>query len=181
MSKLGPISHFPSPVSCNSLVLQGLRCECGAGVLNLVVLLSHSLILASGCSTWHLMAKNSLRIWEKELMLHIKMASPIRRFQTLWNWAAARWPRPYSGLTGQVPLRTGLAMVNQRSWVHMLSVISRGCLWKIDVWVLPALLQRLKGLGVSLSVLRPYGIHKEASSKDDAKESLQTVCWRQAD
>ncbi len=61
--------------------------------------------------------------------------------------AAARWPRPYSGLKGQVPLRTGLAMVDQRSWVHLLSVISRGCVWKIDVWVLPALLQRLKGRG----------------------------------
>ncbi len=27
MSKLGPISYFLSPVSCDSLVLQGLRCE----------------------------------------------------------------------------------------------------------------------------------------------------------
>ncbi len=26
MSKLGPISHFLSPVQCDSLVLQGLRC-----------------------------------------------------------------------------------------------------------------------------------------------------------
>ena len=41
----------------------------------------------------------------------------------------------------------------------MLSVIARGCLWKIDVGVLPALLQRLKGWGVSLSVLRPYAAH----------------------
>ncbi len=38
-------------------------------------------------------------------------------------------------------------MVDQRSWVHMLSVQSRGCVWEIDVWVLPALLQRLKGWG----------------------------------
>uniref|UniRef100_A0AAZ3QU63 Transposase Tc1-like domain-containing protein n=1 Tax=Oncorhynchus tshawytscha TaxID=74940 RepID=A0AAZ3QU63_ONCTS len=45
MSKLGPIRHFPSPVSCDSLVLQGLRCEWGAGVLHLVTSLSHSLIL----------------------------------------------------------------------------------------------------------------------------------------
>ncbi len=82
-----------------------------------------------------------------------------RRLPRPWNWAAARWPRPYSGLTGQVPLRTGLAMVDQRSWVHVLSVISRGCFWEIDVWVLPALLQRLKGWGVSLSVLRPYAAH----------------------
>ncbi len=42
MSKLGPISHFISPVSCDSLVLQGLRCEWGAGVLNLVLSLSLS-------------------------------------------------------------------------------------------------------------------------------------------
>ncbi len=41
MSKLGPISHFLSPVSCDSL-LQGLRCEWGAGVLNLVLSLSLS-------------------------------------------------------------------------------------------------------------------------------------------
>ncbi|CAI9582652.1 unnamed protein product, partial [Staurois parvus] len=42
ISKLGPISHFPSAVSCDSLVLQGLRCEWGAGVLYLVLLLSLS-------------------------------------------------------------------------------------------------------------------------------------------
>ena len=46
-----------------------------------------------------------------------------------------------------------------KKWVHVLSVISRGCLWKIDVWVLPALLQRLKGWEFSLSVLRPYAAH----------------------
>ncbi len=83
------------------------------------------------------------------------MVQAIRRLPRPWNWAAARWPRPYSGLTGQVSLRTGLAMVDQRSWVHVLSVISRGCVWEIDIWVLPALLQRLKGWEVSLSVLRP--------------------------
>ncbi len=42
MSKLNPISHFLSPVSCGLLVLQGLRCEWGAGVLNLVLSLSLS-------------------------------------------------------------------------------------------------------------------------------------------
>ncbi len=42
MSKLGPISHFLSPVSCDSLVLQGFKCEWGAGVLNLVLTLSLS-------------------------------------------------------------------------------------------------------------------------------------------
>jgi len=42
MSKLGPISHFLSPVSCDSLVLLSLRCEWGAGVLNFVLSLSLS-------------------------------------------------------------------------------------------------------------------------------------------
>ncbi len=42
MSKLGPISHFLSPVSCDSLVLKDLRCELGAGVLHLVLSLSLS-------------------------------------------------------------------------------------------------------------------------------------------
>ncbi len=37
MFKLGPISHFLSPVSCDSLVLQCLRCEWGAGVLHCVI------------------------------------------------------------------------------------------------------------------------------------------------
>ena len=68
-------------------------------------------------------------------------------------------------------------MVNQRSWVHMLSVISRGCLWKIDVWVLPALLQRLTGWAVSAQTIQ----YTHSSSKEDALKNLQTVCWRQAD
>ncbi len=42
MSKLGQINNFLSPVSCDSLVLQGIRCEWGAGVLNLVLSLSLS-------------------------------------------------------------------------------------------------------------------------------------------
>ncbi len=31
--------------------------------------------------------------------------------------------------------------------MHVLSIISRGCVWEIDALVLPALLQRLKGSG----------------------------------
>ncbi len=33
---------------------------------------SHSLILVTGSSAWHLVAKNSLRIWKKVLLLYIK-------------------------------------------------------------------------------------------------------------
>ncbi len=55
-----------SPVSCDSLVLQGLRCEWGAGVLNFVLSLSLS-HTGHWNSTWHLMANNSLRIWTKRI------------------------------------------------------------------------------------------------------------------
>ncbi len=69
MSKLGPISHFLSPVSYDLLVLQGLKYEWRAGVLNLVLSLS-SLILVTGSSTWHLMAKNSEDLKKNIVALH---------------------------------------------------------------------------------------------------------------
>ena len=68
MSKLGPISYFPSPVSCDLFVLHGLRCEWGAGVLNVVLSLSHSLILVTVSSTWDLMTNNCLRLWKKRIV-----------------------------------------------------------------------------------------------------------------
>ncbi len=53
-------------MSCDSLVLQGLGCEWGAGVLNLVLSLS-----LSHTGHWKFnMAKNSLRIWKKIVALH---------------------------------------------------------------------------------------------------------------
>ncbi len=137
-----------SPRCRDSLVLQGLRCEWGEGVKFGVIALT-----LSHTGHWKFnMAPHGKELSEelkKELLLYIKMAKAIRRLLRPWNWAAARWPRPYSGLTGQAPLRTCLAMVDQRSWEHVFSVISRGCVWEIDVWVLPALLQRLKGWGGS--------------------------------
>ncbi len=63
MSKLGPISHFLSPLSCDSLVLQGLRCS-------IWCYHSHSLILVTGSSTWHLMAKNSEDLKKRMVALH---------------------------------------------------------------------------------------------------------------
>ncbi len=43
-----------------------------------------SLILTTGCSTWHLMAKNSLRIWELELWLSTKWMITTVPFS--WAW-----------------------------------------------------------------------------------------------
>ncbi len=69
-------------------------------------------------------------------------------------------------------------MVDQRSWVHVLSIISKGFVWEMDVWVLPALLQRLKGWGSACQcsdhtphTASNWSSQKEASSKDDAQES----------
>ena len=79
-----------------------------------------------------------------------------RRLPTPWNWAAAQWLRSSSVLKERGPLRTGLELVVQISWAHVLSVTSKCFLWKIGVGVLSALLQRLKRWGISLLVLRPY-------------------------
>ncbi len=46
----------------------------------------NSLILTTGCSTWHLTAKLSLRIWELEMLISTKMAEAIRSSITAWNW-----------------------------------------------------------------------------------------------
>ncbi len=79
-------------MSRDSLVLQGLRCEQGAGVLNLVLSLSLS-------HTGHLkfnMAPhgNELRGSEKKIVaLHKDGVGYEKIAKTLKNWAAGRWPR----------------------------------------------------------------------------------------
>ncbi len=90
----------------------------------------NSLILTTGCSTWHLMAKNSLRIWELELLLSTKMAEAIRSSVTAWNWVTVQWPGSYRGFPRRGSLGTGLARVDQRSWVLVLCVRCRSWLQK---------------------------------------------------
>ncbi len=100
----------------------------------------NSLILTTGCSRWHLMAKNSLRIWELELWLSTKMAKAIRSPVTAWNRDTVQCPGSYRGFPRRVSLGTGLAKVDQRSWVLVLCITCRSWLQKSDAWVLPALL-----------------------------------------
>ncbi len=73
MSKLGSIRHFLSPVSSDSLVLQGIRCEWGADVLNLVLSLSLS---HNGHWKFNMAphGKEHSEDIKKELLLYIKMA-----------------------------------------------------------------------------------------------------------
>ncbi len=192
MSKLGPISHFLSPVSCDSLVLQGLRCEWGAGVLNLV--LSRSL---SHTGHWKFnMAPHGKELSEdlkKRIVALHKDGVGYKKIAKTLKLSCSTVAKTIQQFNRTGSTQNRLAMVDQRSWVHVLSVISRGCVWEIDVWVLPALLQRLKGWGGSACQCSDHTPHtasnwsawlssqKEASSKDDAQESPQTVCWRQAD
>ena len=118
------------------------------------------------------MAKNSLRIWKDVLLRYIKMVKVTGRLPTPWNWATAQWLRSSGVLKELGPLSTGLGLVVQRSWAHVLSVIPKCFLWKIGVGVQSALLQRLKSSRVSMLVLRPsaalyikFGVHDCHSMK----------------
>ncbi len=150
----------------------------------------NSLILTTGCSTWHLMAKNSLRIWELELLLSTKMAEAIRISVTAWNWVTVQWPGSYRGFPRRVSLGTGLARVDQRSWVLVLCVRCRIWLQKTDAWVLQHCFRGCIS-GRSACQCLDHTPHtatsrfawassqKEAFSEAGSQKSLQTVCWRQ--
>ncbi len=94
----------------------------------------NSLILTTGCSTWHPMAKNTLRIWELELLLTTKMVLVIRSSVTAWNWVTVQWPGSYRDYPRRVSLGTGLARVDQRSWVLVLCIRCRSWLQKVVAW-----------------------------------------------
>lgn len=91
------------------------------------------------------------------------------------SWRVLYWMGPQ----GTKHSENRKILVSNLKWCCSKVATSRGCLWKIQVWVLLALVQRLKGSEVSLSVLRyvnlaTRGCHhpqKEASSKDDGQES----------
>ncbi len=152
MSKLGPISHFLFLVSCDSLVLQGLRCEWGAGVLNLVLSLSLS-------HTWSLEVQHGTS-WQRTLWGFEKRIVALHKDDIGYKKFAKTLKLSCSTVakTTQWFNRTGSTQNRPRhGWPKKLSAraqhhIQRLCLG-IDVWVLPALQQRLKGWGVSLSVL----------------------------
>ncbi len=84
--------------------------------------------------------RTRLRIWELELLLSTKMAEAIRSSVTALNWVTVQWPGSYRCFPRWVSLGTGLARVDQRSWVLVLCVRCRSWLQKTDAWVLPALL-----------------------------------------
>ena len=82
MSKLSTVCHFPSKMSCDSLVLLGPcvtwpMCALGAGVFKFVVQLSHSLILVTESSH---MASHGKELSEdlKDMLRNMKRANTLK-------------------------------------------------------------------------------------------------------
>ncbi len=155
----------------------------------------NSLILTTGCSTWHLMAKNSLRIWELELFLSTKMAEAIRSSVTPWNWVTVQWPGSYRDFPRRVSLGTGLARVDQRSWVLVLCVRCRSWLQKTDTSAASIALEvvEVEGQLVSAQTIRQtlqqvglHGCHPrrkpllKLAHKKACKNSLLKTTWPRA-
>ncbi len=147
MSKLGPISHFLSPVSCDSIVFQGLGCKWGAGVFNFVLSLSLS-------HTGH--CKFNMAPHGKELSEDLKKIIVALHKDGVGYKKIAKTLKLSCSTVAKIIQRFNRTGSTQNRPRHGRP---RGCVWEIDVWVLPALLQRLKGWGVSMSVLRPYATH----------------------
>ncbi len=80
-------------------------------------------LMTTGCSTWHLMAKRiNLRI--RIVALH-KDGLGYKKFG---NTLTGQWPGSYRGFPRRFTLGTGLARVDQRSWVLVLCVMCRSWL-----------------------------------------------------
>ncbi len=109
------------------------------------------------------MAKNSLRIWELELLLSTKMAEAIRSSVTAWNWVTVQWPVSYRGFPRRVSLGTGLARVDQRSWVLVLCVRCRS--WLQKTW-------RMSAASIALEVAEVEG---QLVSAQTIRHTLQQV------
>ncbi len=194
MSKLGPISHFLSPVSCDSLVLQGLRCEWGAGVLNLVLLLS-----LSHTGHWKFnMANNSLRIWNIYIYIYIvvalhkdgvgykKIAKTLKLSCSTVAKTIQRFTR--TGSTQNRPRHSQPKKLSARAQCYIQRLFLRNR--RMSAASIAAEVEGVGGSACQWSDHMPHtasnwsvwlSSQKEASSKDYAQQSPQTVCWRQAD
>ncbi len=186
MSKLGPISRFLSQVSCDALVLQGIRCEWGAGVLHLVSSLSLS-------PTGHWKFNMAPRVKElsedlKKIIVALhkdgigykKIGKTLKRSCSTVAKNIQRFNR--TGSTQNMPRHGQPKKLSAHAQRH----IQRLCLGNRRMSA-ASIAAEVEGLGgVILSVLRPYATHcikfvcmssqKETSSKDYAQESPQIVC-----
>lgn len=155
--KLDLMSLFPLP-SFDLLVLQGLRCERGAGVLNFVLSLevvTWPVLSGQGCLQWN---EPPIKIRDRPTFRTVWLLDnqTCEHLQPCLVWVRLCW-------TGQWFNRLGSTQKRLRegwSWVRVVSIISRHCLSRMDQQVLPGTLpQLLRGEKVSLSVLRPNAAH----------------------
>ncbi len=149
---------------------------------------SHFLILVTGSSTWHLVAKNSLRIWKKIIIaLHKDGVGYMKISKTLklscstvaktiqhFNRTDSTQNRPRHGRPKKFSARA------QRH-------IQRLCLGNRRMSA-ASIAAEVEGVGGSACQCSDHTAHtasnmsawqssqKEASSKDDTQESPQTVC-----
>ncbi len=188
MSKLGQLAIF-SPrchVTCSCYKVSGVI---GEQVCYIWCYCSHSLILVTGSSTWHLMAKNSLRIWKKRIVALHKDKKIAKTLKLSCSTVAKtiQW----FNRTGSTQNRPGHGRPNKLS-ARAQHHIQRLCLGNRRMST-ASIAAEVEGAGGSVCQCSDHTPHtasnwsawlssqKEASSKDDAQESLQTVCWRQAD
>ncbi len=152
-------SHFLSPVSCDSLVLKGLRCEWGAGVLNLVLSLSlshtghwkfnmvpHGKELSEDLKKKRIVVLHKDGVGYKKNAKTLKLscntvAKTIQRFNT-------------TGSTQNRPRHGRPKKLSARAPSH----IQRLCLGNRRMSA-ASIAAEVGGGGVSLSVLRPYTAH----------------------
>ena len=84
MSKLSTVCHFPSKMSCDSLVLLD-PCVTRPMCIGSRCVQICSAYWSLKVPTWHHMAKNSLRILKDVLLRYMKMAKATRRLPIPWN------------------------------------------------------------------------------------------------
>ncbi len=120
---------------------------------------SHSLILVTGSSTWHLMTKNSLRIRKKRIVaLHKdgigykKIAKTLKLSCSMVAKTIQRFNR--TGSTQNRPRHGRPKKLSARAQRH----IQRLCLGNRRMSA-ASIATEVEGVGVILSVLRPYAAH----------------------
>ncbi len=188
MSKLGQISHFLTPVSCDSLVLQGLRCEWGAGVLKLVLSLSlshtghwkfnmapHGKELSEDLKN-RIIALHKDGVGYKKIAKTLKLscstvAETIQRF----NRTGSPQNRPRHGRPKKLSARAQRHMFGK----YMYECCQHCCRGWMGGGSACQCSDHTPQTASNWSAW--LSSQKEASSKDDAQENPLTVCWRQAD
>ncbi len=133
--------------------------------------------------------QRTLRIWELELLLTTKMAKAIRSLVTAWNGVTVQWSGTFRVFPRWVSHGTGLARIDQRSWVLVPSGAEAGFKKQTHVCCQHCFWGCRSGRSACQgSDHRPHtatsrfawpSSQKEAFSETGLQKSLQTVCWRQ--